>query len=333
LKKQGYEVVGVFMKNWSPGQDQVCTSEQDFNDVRQVCDQLGIPYYTFNFEKEYKKQVLDYFFAEYAKGCTPNPDIMCNREIKFGLFFDKAMKLGADLVATGHYAQLKIVGKQVKLLKGKDKKKDQTYFLYQVGLDKLAKTLFPVGGLPKSEVRRIADQYKLPNAKKPDSQGICFIGELDVTEFIKEKLPAKPGKTIDYLTGKVLGQHQGAHLCTIGQRHNLGVSGSSQPIYVVKTDIKTNTVWVAPNEYLFAKGAGMEDWYWLEQVKLPAKLTVKIRHSPEIYPGTLSEEAGKMKFVFNEPVRAITPGQSLVAYHGEQVVGGGVMDKQVESIR
>ena len=290
LKKEGYKVVGVFMKNWSddvPGG--FCTSEEDFADVRAVCQHLDIPYYTFNFEKEYKKRVLDYFFAEYKAGRTPNPDVMCNKEVKFDLFLKKCLGLGADFIATGHYARKRAVssiqylvsGKKrvlnhldasrcmldtsYQLLKGVDKVKDQTYFLYNLTQEQLSKTLFPIGQYPKSKVRALAKKFKLPTATKKDSQGICFIGQIDVKEFLKTVIKPKKGKIVNE-KGKVLGEHEGAWFYTIGQRRIAGLSGQPEPLYVIATDIKKNLVIVGPDSATYAKGVVLENLHLIGEV-------------------------------------------------------------------
>ncbi|MFA5010247.1 MAG: tRNA 2-thiouridine(34) synthase MnmA [Patescibacteria group bacterium] len=302
LQQQGFNVVGVFMKNWSDASDvggglTYCTAEQDFLDMRAVCQHLDIPYYTFNFETEYKKRVLDYFFAEYKAGRTPNPDVMCNKEVKFDLFLKKCLALGADFIATGHYAQ-RVASRESRvmsdnpivipasepesrqknpslasrdsslathhlLLKGADPIKDQTYFLYNLTQDQLAKTLFPVGQYPKSQVRALARKFKLPTATKKDSQGICFIGPVDVKEFLKTVIKTKTGKIVNQ-EGKMLGTHEGAWFYTIGQRRVEGLAGQPEPLYVIDTDIKKNLVIVGPDSATYGKGVILENLHWVE---------------------------------------------------------------------
>ena len=259
LKQQGYDVVGVFMKNWDDKNDSgVCTATEDYQDVAKVADQIGIPYYSVNFEKEYWDGVFTYFLDEYKKGRTPNPDVMCNKEVKFKAFLDYAMQLDADYIAMGHYAQLsRDEDGTVHLLRGADENKDQTYFLSQLTQKNLQKAMFPIGGMDKSEVRKIAEEAGLATAKKKDSTGVCFIGERDFNKFLSEFLPAKPGlmKTLD---GEVKGEHFGLMNYTIGQRRGLGIGGdakSNEPWFVVGKDLATNTLLVGQgyhNEYLYA---------------------------------------------------------------------------------
>ena len=246
LKEQGYNVVGVFMKNWSGdnfGIQTDCPWEQDQKDVEKVCKLLGVPFITFNFEKEYRKQVVEYFFNEYKAGRTPNPDVMCNKEIKFGLFLEKALKKGTDLIATGHYARTEKDNKgKFHLLKGIDNKKDQSYFLYNLTQDQLSKTLFPIGNFQKSKVRKLAMKFKLPNAKKKDSQGICFIGDINVQQLLRAKLKRKKGDIIDIDSREKVGKHDGAHYFTIGQREGIGIGGTKEPYFVVGKDVEKNEV-------------------------------------------------------------------------------------------
>jgi len=327
LKKEGYRVVGVFMKNWSedvPGG--FCTSEEDFTDVRAVCQHLDIPYYTFNFEKEYKKRVLDYFFTEYKAGRTPNPDVMCNKEVKFDLFLKKSLALGADLIATGHYAQNTKKNNTYHLLKGNDPIKDQTYFLYNLTQEQLTKTLFPVGQYPKSKVRALAKEYKLPTAAKKDSQGICFIGPVDVKEFLKTVIKPKKGKIVNQ-KGDILGEHEGAWFYTIGQRRIKGLDGQPNPLYVISTDVKKNLVVVGPDSATYSIGVTLEDLHLIDpKAKIPAKLTAKPRYGPDVYPGHLTEN----QFLFHKPQRALTPGQSLVLYDKNRCLGGGIIQKVIK---
>lgn len=259
LKQQGYDVVGVFMKNWDDKNDSgVCTATEDYADVAKVADQIGIPYYSVNFEKEYWDGVFTYFLDEYKKGRTPNPDVMCNKEVKFKAFLDYAMQLDADYIAMGHYAQLKRdPDGTVHLMRGADENKDQTYFLSQLTQKNLQKAMFPIGGMNKQEVRKIAEEAGLATAKKKDSTGVCFIGERDFSKFLNEFLPAKPGKmmTVD---GEVKGEHFGLMNYTIGQRRGLGIGGdakSNEPWFVVGKDLATNTLLVGQgyhNEHLYA---------------------------------------------------------------------------------
>ena len=248
LKEQGYDVIGIFMKNWDDTDENgVCTATEDYKDVAKVAAQIGIPYYSVNFEKEYWDRVFEYFLAEYRAGRTPNPDVMCNKEIKFKAFLDYAMDLGADYVATGHYAQVtRDENGVVHMLRGVDNNKDQTYFLSQLSQEQLSKTMFPLGGMEKSEVRAIAERAGLATAKKKDSTGICFIGEKNFKQFLSNYLPAKKGNMVT-LDGEVKGQHAGLMYYTIGQRQGLGIGGggdSQEPWFVVGKDLATNTLYV-----------------------------------------------------------------------------------------
>ena len=245
LKNAGYDVIGVFMKNWDDTDDMgVCTAELDYDDVRRVCDQIGIPYYTVNFEKEYWDKVFVYFLEEYKQGRTPNPDVMCNKEIKFKAFLEKAMQLEADYLATGHYAQIGRENGEFTLLRGADQGKDQTYFLYTLGQQQLSKTLVPIGHLTKREVRAIAQEAGLATANKKDSTGICFIGEKDFKEFLSQYLPAQPGE-IRSIDGELKGYHDGLMYHTLGQRKGLGIGGPGEPWFVVGKDLSSNTLIVA----------------------------------------------------------------------------------------
>ncbi|WP_077915838.1 tRNA 2-thiouridine(34) synthase MnmA, partial [Listeria monocytogenes] len=244
LKEQGYDVIGIFMKNWDDTDEfGVCTATEDYDDVIRVANQIGIPYYAVNFEKEYWDKVFTYFLDEYKLGRTPNPDVMCNKEIKFKAFLEHAESLGADYVATGHYAQVKKVGDEIELLRGVDNNKDQTYFLNQLSQDQLKKVMFPLGGMEKTEVREIAKKAGLATANKKDSTGICFIGERNFKQFLSEYLPAQPGE-MRTLNGEVLGKHDGLMYYTIGQRHGLGIGGDGEPWFVVGKDLKENVLFV-----------------------------------------------------------------------------------------
>jgi tRNA-specific 2-thiouridylase len=246
LKEQGYEVIGLFMKNWDDTDETGhCTAAEDFEDVRRVASHLGIPYYSVNFEKEYAERVFSYFLEEYRRGRTPNPDILCNREIKFGEFLNKALQLGADRIATGHYARLAEEGGEYRLLRGADPDKDQSYFLYALNQEQLSKAIFPIGHLRKREVREIAEKAGLPTAKKKDSTGICFIGERNFKEFLSQYLPAQPGE-MRTLSGEYKGRHDGLMYYTLGQRRGLGIggSGTGEPWFVVGKDLEKNILYV-----------------------------------------------------------------------------------------
>ncbi|EUJ23114.1 tRNA-specific 2-thiouridylase MnmA [Listeria grandensis FSL F6-0971] len=244
LKEQGYDVIGIFMKNWDDTDEfGMCTATEDYEDVIRVANQIGIPYYAVNFEKEYWDKVFTYFLEEYKLGRTPNPDVMCNKEIKFKAFLEHAESLGADFVATGHYARVETIDNEVKMLRGVDRNKDQTYFLNQLSQAQIQKVMFPLGGMEKPEVRRIAEEAELATAGKKDSTGICFIGERNFKQFLSEYLPAQPGE-MKTLGGKVMGKHDGLMYHTIGQRHGLGIGGDGDPWFVVGKDLANNVLFV-----------------------------------------------------------------------------------------
>jgi tRNA-uridine 2-sulfurtransferase len=330
LKQQGYFVVGVYMKNWSEDfGDYGCTWAEDAEDARKVAQVLNIPFYVWNFEKEYYSKVVEYFLKEYEFGRTPNPDILCNSEIKFKVFLDKALSLGADFVATGHYAQIKKVGSEYQLLKGIDPAKDQSYFLYRLNQSQLSKILFPIGGLKKSEVRELAKEFKLPNFAKKDSQGICFIGKIDVREFLKEHIKAKVGEIVTN-TGEVVGSHSGLPYYTIGQREGIGIGGKG-PYYVVNKDLGSNKLVVTndkndPN--LYTQEFEISDVSWTSgPPKFPLTAGVSIRyHHPDYQAGIEKLRSGRLKVKFHAPQRAVTPGQSAVLYINNVLVGGGIIE-------
>lgn len=336
LKKQGFNVVGVFMKNWSEDfGDYGCTWAEDSEDARKVAQTLGIPFYVWNFEKEYREKVVEYFLKEYQNNRTPNPDVMCNSEIKFKVFLDKAIKLGADYVATGHYARIEKNGKgeagrAYKLLKGVDPAKDQSYFLYTLKQDQLAKAMFPLGEYKKSEIREMARKFKLSTAEKKDSQGICFIGKINVTEFLRAHVKARPGDVV-LANGKVVGQHTGLPFYTIGQREGIGIGGQG-PFYVVDKDVKNNKLIVTndkEDKLLWKKEFIVIDVSWTGKAPtLPTELGVTIRYHHPDYPAKVEQlENGDLKVVFTEPQRAITVGQAAVFYDGDELVGGGIIQK------
>lgn len=333
LKKKGYEVIGVFMKNWTHEQDTTaCPWEDEYKDMRKVCEQLEIPYYTFNFEQEYRDRVFAYFLKEYTAGRTPNPDVMCNTEIKFRVFLERAQELKADFIATGHYARTKKGGQTVHLLKGKDQNKDQTYFIHHLGQNQLKRILFPIGHLPKPQVRKIAEKAGLVVAKKPDSQGICFIGKIDFREFLGQYIPKKPG-IIQTVEGQVLGKHIGLPFYTIGQREGLGIGGTG-PYFVVEKQIKTNTLIVAQGEHhpaLFAKGLLATDVHWISG-KAPKKLNLKAKiryRTPDQSCTLVSRGKNSYTVYFTKPQRAVTPGQFVVFYSGQDCLGGGVIQTAI----
>jgi tRNA-specific 2-thiouridylase len=324
LKQQGYRVVGVYMKNWTQNVGgNICPWQQDLADARASAAVLGIPFKVFDFQSAYKQQVVDYMIAEYRSGRTPNPDIMCNQEIKFNLFLKTALADGADLIATGHYARIK----DNRLLKGIDGTKDQSYFLCRIDPAALSKTLMPIGELKKPEVRRLAAQFGLPTAAKPDSQGICFVGEISVKEFLSQYVRAEPG-SIKMIDGTILGQHDGAIFYTIGQRKGLGVGGG-QPYYVVGKDIRANTVYVTnrPRDMeLFSDRFEVEQAHWLGEEPVADKTyQVLTRYRGNLIDCRLEKSGDNFIIKMDRSERAVTPGQSAAIYDGEQLIGSGII--------
>ncbi|GAA0457145.1 tRNA 2-thiouridine(34) synthase MnmA [Alkalibacillus silvisoli] len=333
LKQQGYDVVGIFMKNWDDTDEfGVCTATQDYEDVARVCNQLDIPYYSVNFENQYWDKVFQYFLNEYKAGRTPNPDVMCNKEIKFKAFLDHAIALGADYLATGHYARVRENDGVVEMLRGVDENKDQTYFLNQIPKDILPKILFPLGELDKKEVRKIAEQHDLATASKKDSTGICFIGERNFKEFLSEYLPAQPGE-MQTLSGEVKGQHDGLMYYTIGQRQGLGIGGSGDAWFVVGKNLEDNVLYVEQgieHEALYSDELLAVDLNWLVDRHLnePIKCTAKFRYRQKDSAVTVYvNDNGTVNVQFDEPQRAITPGQAVVFYEGDVCLGGGTIDE------
>lgn len=336
LLEQGYQVEGLFMKNWEEddGTD-YCTAREDLADAQAVCERIGIPLHTANFAAEYWDNVFEHFLAEYKAGRTPNPDILCNREIKFKAFLDYALSLGADLIATGHYVRRRDVAGRSELLKGLDPNKDQSYFLHAVGGEQIGKTLFPVGELEKPQVRAIAERHGLATAKKKDSTGICFIGERRFSDFLKQYLPAQPGN-IETTEGDVIGRHMGLMYHTIGQRQGLGIGGlkdaGEAPWYVLLKDLSRNVLVVGQGNahpLLFSRALLTSELYWVNPVQLdaPRRLTAKVRYRQQDQACTLERTAHGYRAVFDMPQRAVTPGQSVVFYDGEVCLGGGVIEQ------
>lgn len=318
LKDQGFHVVGVYMKNWSknlPGMK--CPWAEDLADAKRVAVKLGIDFKIFDFETEYKQKVVDYMLTEYQKGNTPNPDIMCNQEIKFKLFAETAFEQGADFIATGHYANVK----DSKLVIAKDENKDQTYFLYRIRPEILSRTIFPVGNMLKPDVKKLAEKYGLENAHKPESMGVCFVGEANMKDFLAEFIDLKPGEIRELETNQKLGYHEGAILYTIGQRHGLGL-GSGLPFYVAKKDIKNNIIYVSKNlnaDNLWTTELKLKDIYLRDA---PSEdLQVRIRHRAPLIPAKFNGE----KITFEKPVKKIAPGQSIVFYSKDICLGGGIV--------
>ncbi len=333
LKEQGYDVIGIFMKNWDDTDEfGVCAATEDYQDVIRVCSQLDIPYYAVNFEKQYWDKVFIYFLEEYKSGKTPNPDVICNKEIKFKAFLDHAMSLGADYVATGHYARVVRENGKVHMLRGKDENKDQTYFLNQLTEEQLSKVLFPIGDMEKPKVRELAAKSHLVTASKKDSTGICFIGERNFKEFLSGYLPAQKGN-METFEGVVVGQHDGLMYYTIGQRHGLGIGGKGDPWFVIGKDMERNVLYVEQgfhHEMLYSDCIISDHVSWISKGDMPEtfECTAKFRYRQPDNKVTV-ERLGdsKVKVNFHEPIRAITPGQAVVFYQGEECLGGGTINQ------
>jgi len=337
LLEQGYEVSGLFMKNWDEDDGtEFCTAMRDLEDARKVSDRLGIKLHTVNFSAEYWDRVFEIFLSEYAAGRTPNPDILCNREIKFKAFLDYALELGADLIATGHYARVEEENGAYRLLKGVDAGKDQSYFIYTLGQKQLARTLFPLGGMEKPEVRRLAQQAGFENAAKKDSTGICFIGERRFREFLQRYLPAQPG---DIVTdeGVTIGRHQGLMYYTLGQRQGLGIGGvhgaGQEAWYVVGKDMARNVLNVAqghdhPSMFTDELEAGTLDWVDDMMLETPLRCAAKTRYRQPDQSCEVTPLAGnRCRVHFEQPQRAVTPGQAVVFYSGDVCLGGGTIER------
>jgi tRNA-uridine 2-sulfurtransferase len=326
LKEQGYDVTGAYMQCWDEKADG-CRAEEDRKDAVQVANHLGIKFVHLDFVKEYKERVISYFYDEYRAGRTPNPDIICNRDIKFGMFLRWAIDNGFDMIATGHYARVEKREEQYVLLKGVDTSKDQSYFLYLLGQEQLSRTLFPVGHLLKSRVREIAHQAGLPTFNKPDSMGICFIGEVDIKEFLKKELSLKPGKVVDK-EGEVIGSHDGAHFYTVGQRHGFLVEKyTGLPMYVTGKDVEKNelTVGHAGDVVRNSFKVGTLHWVVSEPEDSHIKIYVRIRHLGELHPATVYINEGTAEVTLEDQVFGVAPGQSAVFYDGDTLLGGGII--------
>ena len=374
LLQQGYEVIGLFMKNWHDDSVTIsneCPWLEDSNDALLVAEKLGIPFQTVDLSEAYKEKIVDYMFNEYEKGRTPNPDVLCNREIKFDVFMKIALRLGADYVATGHYCrkgELEVEGeKKFQLLAGIDKNKDQSYFLCQLSQDQLSKSLFPIGELTKPEVRQIATQLDLVTAEKRDSQGLCFIGKVRLPEFLQQKLQPKEGliiqidkdnsvynslaitelsleddlksksKKINYTPemGKVVGKHQGAHYFTIGQRKGLHVGGTTEPLFIIATDVETNTIYTGlgsqhPGLFKSALFIEKSEIHWIREdltlkIGESKQVMARIRYRQELQKATLYQFEKGMYVDFNLPQSAITQGQFVAWYEANELIGSGVI--------
>lgn len=369
LKEKGYEVIGLFMKNWHDESvviNNECPWIDDSNDALAVAEQLQIPFQSVDLSKEYKQRIVDYMFAEYEAGRTPNPDVLCNREIKFDVFLKTALSLGADYVATGHYCQKEeedISGKTIfKLIAGKDKNKDQSYFLCQLNQEQLSKALFPIGHLQKSEVRKIADKIGLVTANKKDSQGLCFVGKIRLPEFLQQQLKPKRGEIVEVPTsleqysaydtfleveqlaapftynkidGRVVGEHNGAHYYTVGQRKGLGVGGTKLPLFVIDTDVNENIVFVGQGDehkglYRKALFVPHYDIHWIrEDLRLNAgnylNVEARIRYRQALQQAKLVMKDTGLFVIFDDPQRGITPGQFVAWYVKDELLGSGVI--------
>lgn len=337
LKKQGYDVIGIFMKNWDDTDENgVCTATEDYNDVIEVCNQIGIPYYAVNFEKQYWDKVFTYFLDEYRAGRTPNPDVMCNKEIKFKAFLEHAIALGADYVATGHYARVAYIDGEYKMLRGVDDNKDQTYFLNQLSQEQLSKTMFPLGELKKPQIREMAKEAGLATATKKDSTGICFIGERNFKDFLSNYLPAQPG-VMQTLSGEVKGKHDGLMYYTIGQRHGLGIGGNGDPWFAVGKNLKENILYVDQgfhNELLYGDEVIATNVSWVSNRAKEKEFTctAKFRYRQEDNKVTVQiVDENTVRILCDEPIRAITPGQAVVFYDGDECLGGATIDEVYHS--
>ena len=338
LKEQGHDVIGLFMVNWQE-KDGSCTAEEDYEDVKRVCNKIGIPYFSVNYSKEYYERVFEYFLDQYKKGRTPNPDVLCNREVKFGPFLEQARKLGADMIATGHYAKKIEKDGLYYLAKADDLNKDQSYFLNQLNQNQLASVLFPLENIDKPKVRQIAHKLGLANADKKDSTGICFIGERNFKNFLKDFLPAKQGKILD-LNGREVGQHDGLMYYTLGQRRGLNIGGlkggNGQRWFVVKKDLKNNILYVSQGEddllfsdYLFASGM---NWILSEPKQSEFECFAKFRYrQPDQRVKVKILDKTHIRVDFLTRQRAITPGQYVVLYDENGICyGGGEIDSSYD---
>ncbi len=342
LKKQGHEVEGFFMKNWSdeaeaayrkthdgklPGQSE-CPWIEDLQDVEKICAALDIPFQSFNFEKEYREKVFQYFLAEYQQGRTPNPDILCNTEIKFKSFLKRTMKMGFDKVATGHYSQVHEQSDgRYTLERGADPNKDQSYFIYHLNQDQLSKSLFPIGHLQKPQVRELAEKFKLPVATKKDSQGLCFVGEIDFPTFLEHYIPHKPGPMIT-VEGENMGEHKGLEYYTMGQRYGLNIGGTG-PYFVVDKRLEDNTLIIcqgADHPSLLSKWFTIETSHWIsgEQPAEKFECTVKVRYRSPDVPCTVEGDT----VTLHNPERSVTPGQFAVFYDGDVILGGAIINSR-----
>jgi tRNA-specific 2-thiouridylase len=330
LTRAGHEVRAIYMKNWTESFGGACPWREDRRMAVRVAAKIGIPFATWNFEREYRDRVMEYFFAEYTRGRTPNPDVLCNREIKFAAFLDAALAQGADAVATGHYAKVSSGADGPELHMPRDRNKDQTYFLSFTDPLRLGHAVFPLADYLKADVRRLAAEADLPNAQRPDSQGICFVGEVPIREFLKTRIAPQKG-AIRSADGETLGAHEGIAYYTIGQRTGLNVSGDGVPLYVAAKDARENTLTVVQGRNapeLFSKTAAAHDMQWFGAAPRPgAVFTARLRYRQEPAPCTVvSASPSRVAVRFAQPQRAVTPGQFLVLYDGTRVAGSGILD-------
>lgn len=343
LIQQGYQVEGLFMKNWDEDDgSEYCTAKVDLADAQQVCDKLSIPLHTANFAADYWDNVFEYFLEEYRLGRTPNPDILCNREIKFKVFLDYAQSMGADFIATGHYTRVANLDGTTQLLKGLDNNKDQSYFLHAVAQKAFSKSLFPVGELQKPEVRRIADEHGFITSSKKDSTGICFIGERRFKDFLKQYIPAQPGE-MRTPEGNLMGEHQGLMFYTLGQRQGLGIggvrNGNSEPWYSLAKDLENNVLIVgqgSQHPLLFTDSLAAADINWINvapPVGVARHCYAKTRYrQPDQACSVTPGIDGGCEVHFSDTQRAVTPGQSVVFYDGDQCLGGGIIERTWNSV-
>ena len=328
LKEQGYEVTGIFMQCWDT-EDDGCGADEDKAYALQTAMALNIPFKTLDFRTEYKTKVIDYFYAEYEAGRTPNPDVMCNKEIKFGIFHEWAMKEGFDFVATGHYAGVEHREREYKLLKGADEGKDQSYFLYRLGQKQLEHTLFPLGKLRKPEVRALAKDKMLPSYKRPESMGICFIVEVDIKDFLKNRFEEKKGKVVTS-TGEEVGEHDGVSFLTIGQRHGFRLKKYfGDPMYIIAKDATANTLTIGSYEEALTDEFKVSDLNWIGTDPFfgadEMKCDVRIRHLGKLIPGSVKRFGNDLVVCLSFKTFGVAPGQSAVFYKGDEVLGGGVI--------
>ena len=338
LKQEGHEVTGIYMVNWEEEDESgVCTAVDDYDDVRRCCDVIDIPYYTVNFSKQYRERVFSVFLEEYKAGRTPNPDVLCNSEIKFNAFLDFAIKIDAEALATGHYCQLAHTDDGVKLMRGADENKDQTYFLCGLTQAQLERAMFPIGALQKSRVRELAQKAGLPTASKKDSTGICFIGERNFSRFIGQYIKKSVGNMVDIDSGKVMAQHEGLFHYTIGQRKGIGIggSGSGEPWFVAKKDPATGTLYICQGKNhpaLFSRGLTADKMNWIagDAPSNSFDCTIKFRYRQKDVPCRVEVKGRRIYVRFESPQRAVTPGQYAVLYQGEECLGGGIIEQEIK---